>query len=347
LAEARRAGLSALKIITIEEAKAAREAAAAGTTGASTATTKADKELQKSVAAVISKLSPATIAADTKSSETTSSSADDVETKQDIDFAKLYGDGSDTQAAAAAADASSRQQVFAGMVVLLAREVPQDTTEFVLLNGGATVIRASALTEEQTHNHTITHHIVDRPLSTGHRRILTRVYVQPQWIFDSFNMRALLPTEPYAPGVSPPPHLSPFVDDVAVGYIPKQREVLEKWKNAALGITEAASLTTDGSTVPDGVTLHRPDDEAKHADALEAQYARDLAKEAAGTSFSQNKPTTTTDNDNDDSDSKEAKDNDNDDSDDDNDDNDNDDEEEEVNTINSNVIVHSNDTSNW
>lgn len=50
-----------------------------------------------------------------------------------------------------------------------------------------------------------------------------RIYIQPQWIFDSFNARRILPTALYAPDVSPPPHLSPFIEENIGDYIPPEK----------------------------------------------------------------------------------------------------------------------------
>jgi pescadillo protein len=77
--------------------------------------------------------------------------------------------------------------------------VPSDPLEFVLLNGGARVLRedSASNTDATAADPAITHHVVDRPIQT--HRLLSREYVQPQWVFDSFNTRALLPTLPYAP----------------------------------------------------------------------------------------------------------------------------------------------------
>lgn len=69
--------------------------------------------------------------------------------------------------------------------------------------------------------------IVDRPrVDTS---IKSREYIQPQWIFDSINERCRLPVAPYAPGATPPHHLSPFVDNDRVGYIPAAVEQRRRW----------------------------------------------------------------------------------------------------------------------
>lgn len=71
--------------------------------------------------------------------------------------------------------------------------------------------------------------------------VVNRIYIQPQWIFDSINARKLLPIDNYLPGNFHlekernfniyllnvgsilPPHLSPFVEEKEGDYVPPER----------------------------------------------------------------------------------------------------------------------------
>jgi len=118
-------------------------------------------------------------------------------------------------------------QVFAGMKVFIAREVPFHAVYFVLKCGGAQVGWALPGSPFKEGAVGITHQVVDRP-SNQFTRVSGREYVQPQWVLDSFNIGKRLPIYLYACDVQCPPHLSPFVDDAEEGYVPKQRELLNK-----------------------------------------------------------------------------------------------------------------------
>jgi pescadillo protein len=80
----------------------------------------------------------------------------------------------------------------------------------------------------QENDETITHHIIDRPLAG--KTYINRVYVQPQWVFDCINENMLLPVDNYLPGAVLPPHLSPFTETNESGYVPPEKQRLNKLK---------------------------------------------------------------------------------------------------------------------
>ena len=123
--------------------------------------------------------------------------------------------------------------LFSRYVFYISREVPRTVFEFILRSFGASPSNvgwdpvAGAGSQVAVDDERVTHHILDRPVDgmsldhAGHR-----VYIQPQWVVDCVNARQILPTDPYRPGQTLPPHLSPFVDDREVarkgGYVPEE-----------------------------------------------------------------------------------------------------------------------------
>jgi pescadillo protein len=174
------------------------------------------------------------------------------------------------------AEVSRKKAVFRNMKVFINREVPFRPLYFSLLCGGAKGVGWERAESPFTSNDTeITHQIVDRPPSQLDMKP-GREYVQPQWVLDSFNTGCQLPVAPYAPGKAPPPHLSPFVDDHAEGYVPRQREVL----NALVSeISPAAKAAGSGSTTEGG------DASAGGKDSF-TQFNEELKAESKGVWYS-------------------------------------------------------------
>ncbi|PFH56438.1 hypothetical protein XA68_16520 [Ophiocordyceps unilateralis] len=138
----------------------------------------------------------------------------------------------------------SRASLFAGLTFYLSRETPRQPLEFLLKAFGCkrvgwdAVLGGGAFTTDEL-DPSITHQIVDRPpiqameegdedgdeVETSHRlaanrRVPGRIYVQPQWVWDSVNDEELKEPHAYAPGASLPPHLSPFVKPTQGAYDP-------------------------------------------------------------------------------------------------------------------------------
>eukprot|EP00746_Dinoflagellata_sp_MGD_P167045 gnl/MRDRNA2_/MRDRNA2_97361_c0_seq1.p1 gnl/MRDRNA2_/MRDRNA2_97361_c0~~gnl/MRDRNA2_/MRDRNA2_97361_c0_seq1.p1 ORF type:complete len:580 (+),score=172.77 gnl/MRDRNA2_/MRDRNA2_97361_c0_seq1:62-1801(+) len=174
------------------------------------------------------------------------------------------------------AETSRKKAVFRNMKVFINREVPFRPLYFSLLCGGAKAVGWERAESPFTANDKdVTHQIVDRPPSQLDMKP-GREYVQPQWVLDSFNTGCQLPVAPYAPGKAPPPHLSPFVDDQAEGYVPRQREVL----NALVSEISPSKPAGAGSAVEGGEAS------AAGKDGFE-QFNEELKAESKGVWYSE------------------------------------------------------------
>jgi len=136
--------------------------------------------------------------------------------------------------------------LFSNLTFFLSRETPRQPLELILKAFGCKRIGWDAVLGDGafTHNEldpSITHQVVDRPLiqlpqsedsdafvednQTAQRlqpglRVPGRIYVQPQWVWDSINDEELKRPDLYAPGAQLPPHMSPFVKKVRGQYDP-------------------------------------------------------------------------------------------------------------------------------
>ncbi|CAM1504504.1 Fc.00g020950.m01.CDS01 [Cosmosporella sp. VM-42] len=134
--------------------------------------------------------------------------------------------------------------LFSNFTFYLNRETPRQPLEFLLKSFGCkrvgwdAVLGDGAFTTNEL-DPTITHQIVDRPpiqvvaeedgdaednqtsqKLSANQRVPGRIYVQPQWVWDSVNDGEVKEPHMYAPGASLPPHLSPFVKVVQGAYDP-------------------------------------------------------------------------------------------------------------------------------
>ncbi|CAJ2499875.1 Uu.00g027280.m01.CDS01 [Anthostomella pinea] len=136
------------------------------------------------------------------------------------------------------------ESLFANCTFFLSRETPRQPLEFLLRSfgckrvGWAAVLGEGAYTTNEL-DPSITHQVVDRPVVQAameedgdaednqtsqklapNQRVPGRIYVQPQWVWDSINDEELKRPDQYAPGAQLPPHLSPFVQPIQGAYDP-------------------------------------------------------------------------------------------------------------------------------
>lgn len=114
------------------------------------------------------------------------------------------------------------RNVFVGLSFYISREVPAKHMKLVVLSGGGRIVNEYVPSN-------ITHMIIDRPaLPPSFKHEDHIEYIQPQYVFDSFNARLLLPVEGYRMGEELPPHVSPFT--VAITNEPEDIAAVEQAK---------------------------------------------------------------------------------------------------------------------
>jgi len=171
------------------------------------------------------------------------------------------------------------KNLFSKCTFFLSREVPRDSLEFVIRCFGGRVSWDGGPFEES--DESITHSIVDRD-SQSHK-FLSRDYVQPQWVYDSVNARFLLPIEEYGIHVELPPHLSPFIDDEAEGYLPERREKIKQL--IASGKRHILATSQNIDVKEDENEDDEDDDSEDEAAKLEARFNKEFDKEANDPEF--------------------------------------------------------------
>ncbi|CAO1943765.1 unnamed protein product [Urochloa humidicola] len=180
------------------------------------------------------------------------------------------------------------KSLFKNLKFYLSREVPRESLLFIIPAFGGTVSWEGEGAPFNEVDEDITHQIVDRP--TQSHVFLSREYVQPQWVVDCVNARIVLPTEGYLVGRVPPPHLSPFVDNDAEGYIPEYAETIKRLhaaRNEVLPLPGDEDL--DDSLVAammDRTESNEAAEKKRKLEMLEKQYHDELKMEIDGVTFS-------------------------------------------------------------
>lgn len=186
------------------------------------------------------------------------------------------------------------KNLFKNLKIFLSREVPRESLLFIIPAFGGVVSWEGDGSPFKESDEDITHQIVDRP-TQGHM-FLSREYVQPQWLYDCVNARIILPTEGYLVGRVPPPHLSPFVDNEAEGYIPEYAETIKRLQDAVrkqvlpMPGLESGDLDDPQNVLAEGIIDRAEASEAaekkRQLSLLEQQYHDELNMELQGITYS-------------------------------------------------------------
>ena len=155
-------------------------------------------------------------------------------------FAPIDDKADDLLQPSLTADATTAGQLFEPFTIFLSRETPRHALEFIMRSFGCKRMGwDTSLGDPGSYcsqdDKRITHQIIDRPdlplpsppatdgeaevdenqddvvVRQSNERVPGRIYVQPQWVWDSINAGQLQRPDLYAPGATLPPHLSPWV----------------------------------------------------------------------------------------------------------------------------------------
>ena len=167
-------------------------------------------------------------------------------------------------------------KLFKGFKFFVSREVPNQAIELLIKSCGGSVSFDSPDAPYPESDESITHQIVDRP--TQRHLYLSRVYVQPQWVFDCLNFGFILPVAEYLVGLRLPPHLSPFVDLTKADYVPARAQEIESFRAKLL---EAHALE------PESLDSDEDEEDLSDSDNDDTQFQKELETEMQ--TYEQNK----------------------------------------------------------
>jgi pescadillo protein len=198
------------------------------------------------------------------------------------------------------ADVEAAAKLFESFTVFLSRETPRHPLEFILKAFGCKRVGWNSLDGEagsycNEGDPRITHQIVDRPeiplpsppstedeegfddgvddsaaILKANERVPGRIYVQPQWVWDSINMGQLQRPDLYAPGATLPPHLSPWVKAKKGEYDPT--------KSLAEQETEAEAAASDEEEEDEDEEEEEEDSTDKTQQMADILEARNIAQ---------------------------------------------------------------------
>ncbi|KAL7908645.1 Pescadillo N-terminus domain-containing protein [Trichoderma velutinum] len=194
---------------------------------------------------------------------------------------------------------TSPNSLFSNFTIYLSRETPRQPLEFILKSFGCkrvgwdAVLGGGAFTTDEL-DPSITHQIVDRPpvqasmneegdgednqtaqKLAANRRVPGRIYIQPQWVWDSVNDGELKEPHVYAPGASLPPHLSPFVRKVQGAYDPTMSLEEQEPEHEALEAGDDDEEVDADETVEGMDVAEDEEDEDEDEDEADEDEAED------------------------------------------------------------------------